>query len=173
MQLHCTAASTALFAALMLSAAPGPAAAQEPRVERLDVIAAGFYVGEPTGQKVPAPGTASGIVNGISKAGFLTSTPAVTAKVGTAFGVEFRVVGQPNNAKVKLRTVWQIPAPGITNPESGNVYRQNTVDFTATTGTIAVRGYRFDKAWEVVPGQWTLQIWQGDRKLLERSFTIQ
>ena len=46
------------------------------------------------------------------------------------------------------------------------------MDFTTAIGSVHWRGYGFDQRWEIVPGVWTIEIWQGDRKLLEHSFTI-
>jgi hypothetical protein len=33
-------------------------------------------------------------------------------------------------------------------------------------------GNGFNQPWEVVPGTWEIEIWQGDRMLLEHRFTI-
>ncbi len=75
-------------------------------------------------------------------------------------------------AEAQLRTVWKIPEPGTRNPHNNNIYRESTSNFTVKTDEIVLRGFGFDEPWEVVPGVWTLQVWQGDRKLLEQSFTI-
>jgi hypothetical protein len=32
--------------------------------------------------------------------------------------------------------------------------------------------YRLTDRWEVVPGVWTLEIWDGDRKLLNQDFLL-
>ena len=150
-----------------------PALAQTPRVDRVEIVDKGFYVAQRTGKTTDAPGSVLGRDNIVTKVRFLRRTPQDSARVGVSFGVRFRTIGHPQNARVGLRSVWKIPAPGIKNPKSGNVYRQSVVNFTTTMGTAHLRGYSFEQPWEVVPGVWTLQIWQGDRKLLERSFTIQ
>ena len=149
-----------------------PAQAQQARGDRLEVVESGFYAARRTG-KTEAPRTATGFTSTIADVEFLKDAPAETARIGTAFGVRFRSFGQRRNAKATLRTVWKIPAPGITNPKTGNTYREDVAQFTTTIGTLHVRGYRFSESWEVLRGTWTLEIWQGDRKLLTQSFAIQ
>jgi hypothetical protein len=34
------------------------------------------------------------------------------------------------------------------------------------------RLYRLTNGWEVVPGIWTLEIWDGERKLLTQDFLL-
>jgi hypothetical protein len=34
------------------------------------------------------------------------------------------------------------------------------------------RLYRLTERWEVVPGTWTLEIWEGDRKLSSQDFLL-
>ncbi len=157
---------------LLLSIWPSLALAQAPRVERIEVIEAGFYTAQETGQTKVAPDSVGRRDTVTNNPKFLKSAPQESARVGTEFGVRFRTIGHPRNAKVELRSVWKIPEPGIKDPKSGTVYRESVADFTTNVGTSHVRGYSFDNPWEVVRGVWALQIWQDNRKLLEHSFTI-
>jgi hypothetical protein len=166
------AALSALAFVVTLAA---PARAQETRIDRLELVEAGFYDSTKaavTGT-IPSTGAAAGTVHEIGDLTLLTVPPAPSARVGIGFGVRFRSIGERNGERAALRSVWKIPAPGINNPSTGNTYRQSVSDFTTTIGSTHWRGYAFDDSWEVVPGEWTLEIWQGDRKLLEKSFTIQ
>jgi hypothetical protein len=158
-------------AVMILTAQSHVVAAQDARIERLRMLESGFYTGEKTGE-VSAPGSVAGHVNELSNLKFLEDPPATTAKVGTAFGVRFRAIGDDDGANVTLRSVWKIPAPGIHNPSNDNTYRQSVTEFKVAIGGVITRGYTFDEPWEVVRGVWTLEIWQADRKLLERDFTI-
>jgi len=151
-----------------------PARADDARIDRIDLIAAGFY--DAAAAKVagtrPAPTAAGGKTNQLADLTLMGETPADTARVGIGFGVRFRSAGGPRGALATLRSVWKIPAPGIRNPENGTTYRESVAEFTTAVGGVHWRGYGFDQPWEVVPGTWTIEIWQGDRKLLEHSFTI-
>lgn len=162
----------ASLAVVALSAAQ--ARGQDMRVDRLEIIESGFYDAAKatvTGT-TPSAGSVTGTVQELREVKLLPEPPATTARVGIGFGVRFRSFGERDGERAMLRSVWTIPAPGIVNPTSGNTFRQSVAEFATTIGTSHVRGYGFDESWEVVPGTWTLEIWQGDRKLLEKSFEI-
>jgi hypothetical protein len=163
--------SLAVFAVL---AALVPARAEEPRIDHVDLVAAGFYdvAAAKVAETIPAPAAAGGKTNQLTDVQLTREPPNDTAHVGIGFGVRFRSSGEPRGAQATLRSVWKIPAPGIHNPDNDNTYRESVVDFTTAIGSVHWRGYGFDQPWEVVPGTWTIEIWQGDRKLLEHSFTI-
>jgi hypothetical protein len=148
------------------------AEAQEPRVERLEVIGAGFLSLEQA-ESTDAPDAVGGKVIRPRNMRFLAEAPAVTARVGTSFGVRFLVAGAPRDARVTLRSIWKIPPPGFTDPQSGKAYKESASNMAAQIGMAYLSAYGFNEPWEIVPGTWTLEVWQGNRKLLERGFTIQ
>jgi hypothetical protein len=145
--------------------------AQQVRVERLDVIGAGFLALEQAATEV-APDAVGGKVIRPRNMRFLAEAPAATAQIGTVFGVRFMVVGTPRDADVTLRTVWKIPAPGFTDPKTGKAYSESISNLPAQIGMAYLSAYGFNESWEIVSGQWTMQVWQGDRKLLEKGFEI-
>ena len=167
-----------LIAAMTLGFAAGlaalmPAHAQEARITRLEVMESGFFTAQRTGVEIPAPGGVGGRSDQVKDIVFLRTAPAVTAQIGTKFGVRLRTVGSTQGELVNLKAVWMIPAPGITNPNSGNTYRESVEVCRVPARGTGVCGYGLDDAWEVVRGVWRLEIWENDRKLLEQSFTIQ
>ena len=165
-----------LFAAFaVLLALAGPARGEDARINRLELVESGFYdAGTVTVLgSILSPGTAAGQTLELGDLRLIAEPPATGARVGLGFGVRFRSLGEPIGARVMLRSVWKIPAPGIHNPGNGNALRESVADFAVVVGDLHMRGYQFDAPWEVVPGTWTLEIWQGDRKLLAKSFAIQ
>jgi len=148
------------------------AKAQQPRIERLEIIGAGFLTYEQAGERTDAPEAVGGKVIRPRNMQFLSDMPAVTARTGTSFGVRFMVLGEPRGEDVALRSVWKIPSPGFTDPKSGKSYKESSSEFTTQIGTAYLSGYGFNEQWEIVSGTWTLQIWQGNRKLLEHDFAI-
>ncbi|HUI98300.1 MAG TPA: DUF3859 domain-containing protein [Xanthobacteraceae bacterium] len=163
----------ATFAVVLAVAAP--AQAEDTRVDRLDLIESGFYETDAATVvgAIPSPGAAAGKTVTLGDVHLAPEPPATGAHVGIGFGVRFRARGEPAGARVVLRSVWRIPEPGIHNPNNGNTYRESVADFAAVVGEPHMRGYQFDQPWEVVAGTWTIEIWQGDRKLLEHSFAVQ
>ena len=160
------------FGAVLMSAAA--AHAQDMRVDRLEVVEAGFYDSKAATVTSTSrvSGTVTGTVDEVAEVKIMAQPPAQTARVGVGFGVRFRSFGEHNGERAILRSVLKIPAPGIVNPATHTTYRESTAEFTTRIGTNHWRGYAFNEAWEVVPGTWTLEIWQGDRKFLEKSFEI-
>jgi hypothetical protein len=158
--------------AVVLSAAP--ARAQDTRVDRLEIIESGFYDAAKTTitGTSPSAGSVTGTVQELGEIKLLPEPPATSARAGVGFGVRFRSFGARDGERALLRSVWKIPPPGIVNPATGSTFRESTAEFATTIGASHWRGYSFDEPWEVVPGTWTLEIWQGDRKLLEKSFEI-
>ena len=151
-----------------------PARAQDMQVDRLEVVESGFYDTAKTTVTgaAPAAGAVAGSVQEVREVTLLAESPATTARVGIGFGVRSRSYGARDGERAMLRAVWKIPPPGIVNPSNGSTFHESVADFTTRIGTSHMRGYSFDEAWEVVPGTWTVEIWQGDRKLLEKSFEI-
>jgi hypothetical protein len=121
---------------------------------------------------IAASTAAGGKTNQLADVALMSETSTEMARVGIGFGVRFRTAGAPRDAEATLRSVWKIPQPGLHNPTNGTIYRESVATFSAAVGGVHWRGYSFDQPWEVVPGTWTIEIWQGDRKLLEHSFAI-
>ncbi len=164
----------ALMSVAVVAAFAAAARAQDMRIDRLELVDSGFYDAGNTkvSATTPSAGTVTGVVQELRDVKLLPEPPASAAKVGIGFGVRFRSFGERNGERAMLRSVWTIPEPGIVNPTNGTTYRESVSEFATTIGTDHLRGYAFEQPWEVVPGTWTLQIWQGDRKLLEKSFEI-
>jgi hypothetical protein len=159
------------LALLLLSACLGEAWAQGGKVERIDIVEAGLYRAQ-TASIAEAPDTASRQRNILSETVLLAPTTRVEAKIGVHFGIRYRVVGRPNNATVKLVSATQYPAPGLKNPKSDSNQTRGEHSLFATIGQINYRGYVFEHDWELVPGAWTFELWDGKRKLASQTFEV-
>jgi Domain of unknown function (DUF3859) len=104
---------------------------------------------------------------------FVSSATDVAGQVGTQFGIEFRIDGNPVGDGVTLHMVLKFPPQGIRNPNTGDTLHTVDMPFpNLKIGALCLLGYGFDNAWEIVPGVWTEQIWYRDRNLAERTFTV-
>jgi hypothetical protein len=153
-------------------------------VQRVDITEYGIYKTEAESFSA-APGTATGKVEEVSDIQLIEATTTVPARVGVEFGFRYKIVGQPNPAAqtgatiagqaaatVNLKNITHIPAPGMRNPQTKNVTMTSVFSQDVKIGAEQVRLYRFIDPWEVVPGIWTLEIWDGDRKLASQSFLV-
>mgnify|MGYP001422915668 CR=1 FL=1 len=160
-----------ILAALALFDVAG-ASAQQGKLDRIEIIQSGLYTAS-VARRDSALGTPTGKAMLVDSPSFYSEETRVPAQMGVRFGFQYRLVGSPAGREVPLRAVWQIPAPGITNPVNGNIYRESARDFTALIGDTQVHGYGFDHPWEIVEGEWVLEIWHGKRRLASRSFVVQ
>jgi hypothetical protein len=163
-------------------------------VDRIDITEYGIYTTD-TAATTTAPGTATGKIDEVANNKLVQSTTTVPARQGVEFGFRYKIIGQPVAAPpqtgttilgmqigaqpvsppvatVNLKYVTHIPKPGMRNPETGNVTLTNVFYQEHKVGKEQYRLYRLTDRWEVVPGVWTLEIWDGDRKLLSQDFLL-
>jgi hypothetical protein len=156
----------------MLGVLLGASLAAAQTVERIDILQSGLYTAAVTGN-VATPGTATGNSHTVGNVQFYQSTDRVPARLGTRFGVNYVIVGNPDGAILEFRQIWRLPAPGLRNPKTGNVYRESPRTVQKTIGDRgALTGYSFDDDWEMVPGPWTCELWLGERLMLTKTFTV-
>jgi hypothetical protein len=159
-----------LLAFLILAVGAGSARAQS-KVDRIDIVEAGIFRAQ-TATIEYAPDTATRQRNVLSGTKLVAATTRIEAKIGVHFGMRYRLVGRPNNATAKLISITQYPAPGLRNPLVGKPQARGEHSLFATIGTINYRGYVFEHDWELVPGIWTFEIWDGQRKLASQAFEV-
>ena len=114
-----------------------------------------------------------GSISTVHDAQLIEKTRNVPAKLGVRFGFRHVVVGKPKGANVTLRKIVTFPPGGLHNPASkeavsrweGNIAR-------ILSGKPNYTDYAFDDPWELVPGRWTIELWDGDRKLASQSFNV-
>ena len=103
---------------------------------------------------------------------FIERTTKIPATRNLTFGFQYLIKGRPQGKKIKIRKTTIFPSSGLENPKTGKTGYKNEVELTAKIGEKVCEGYRFDEEWEMVPGNWTIQIWYGDRKLAEENFNV-
>lgn len=100
-------------------------------------------------------------------------TDKIPATLGVRFGFEYCISGLPKNETVTVRRV--VTHPVVITPD-GKEKRGYTTDSkyeTEADGTIvAVTGYAFDHAFELVPGEWKIEVWYKDRKVANKTFAV-
>ena len=165
----------------LLAAVSCPAAVQAATVVAPEATISGVTVtnaGTYKAQSVSAPSGAgqlspTGTIGTATNWHFVSKTSEVAGEVGTQFGIEFRLEGNPVGDTVTLHMVLKFPPQGIRNPNTGATMHTADVTFPdLKIGALCLLGYGFDNAWEIVPGVWTEQIWYQNRMLAERTFTV-
>jgi hypothetical protein len=159
---------TLLFALLLFA---GSSAEAETRIDRIDIVDKGTYTIE-AGEQTPDKGTPTGEITAVETAKNVASTTDITGRVGLEFGVRYMIVGDPAGATVPLDFVILYPEPGLRDPQESAPVRESRYSRDKKIGATEYLGYGFENDWEIVPGAWTFQIWDKDRKLAEQSFTV-
>jgi hypothetical protein len=157
-----------IFIAFVLLSSFGAADAQV--LKRIDITEYGLYTSK-TDRSIAAPGTALGTESLVSDIRHLESTTTVPGRIDVQFGIRYRLVGS-DGASIRLKKVWIIPAPGLHNPDTGNTTMTEVVYLDRKIGAVHFAGFTFEHSWEIVPGVWTLELWEGDRKLASQGFLI-
>lgn len=95
----------------------------------------------------------------------------IEATLGINFGFHYSLKGAPSGEPVQIKTVIRFPEPGITTPE-GALFKSSEYVVTRTIGGQYYVGYGFDNAWEIVGGEWTIQLWYADSLLIQKTFHV-
>jgi hypothetical protein len=70
-----------------------------------------------------------------------------------------------------LNYVTRFPPSGMVN-DKGQKLEKTQFEWNDTIGQTAVRTYTFDNAWEIVPGDWTMEFYYEGRKIGEKRFSV-
>ncbi|MFN3655881.1 MAG: DUF3859 domain-containing protein [Pseudolabrys sp.] len=150
----------------LLTVCPGWAQAQ---VRGIEIVAYGIYTAEVQSSKRDIRGIKQTTSTNFRRA---VATTAIPAQLGLRFGMQYKVIGAPAGKTISLKSVVVYPPAGLRSPAVAQPILRNETTSTAKIGETTYEGYRFDDPWELVPGPWTIQLWYGDRKLAEQTFTV-
>ena len=158
-----------MFPISVLALMLGLGTAQAQTVDRLEITDFGTYKVEPGNKRENAEGLKTTIARRVEH---LESTTTIPARIGISFGVRYKIVGEPDNAEVTLRKIISFPPPGL-QPSRGKIVPQSESKVETTIGETVADLYTLEDSFELVPGVWTVELWDGERKLLAQSFTIE
>jgi len=103
-----------------------------------------------------------------SKISHLETTSVIPAKRCVNFGFRFRVEGPPEGSRLTFVTHFPVE---VTPPGASRAISSHSKTRVLVPG-IHFQSYGLDFDWEVMPGQWTFELFDGDRKLAEKSFLL-
>lgn len=138
-----------------------------------EILEYGYY--QPVGElkRERNYNTATGYVRTGSEVRLVEQTTDIPLAPGRLFGFKFRIRGFPRD-EVTVNLELVVSHPEIVRPNGTRVsgYRF-PVTLDASGGKVESQtGYKFDKDYEMVAGEWKFQYWQADNLLLEQSFNV-
>jgi hypothetical protein len=139
--------------------------------QKIEILDYGIYTAS-GGSSVDADDSPSGNVLVGRKVKLVKQTEEIPAVLHTKFG--FRFIMPEHLKKEQLRIVYLFP--DIKNPSTGQTLNRFDADvsYGGKDGKDEPVGvlYDFSEKWELVPGEWTFQVFHGNQMLLQKKFTV-
>ncbi|WLI36240.1 DUF3859 domain-containing protein [Pseudomonas sp. FP818] len=99
----------------------------------------------------------------------IQATTVVPAKLGTKFGLRYQLFGKV--AEDTPLTLLYF-TPGIRTADGQRHDKFEVTQKLVPGAPQDVMAYEFTESHEVVPGEWRFMVFQGDRLLTQKSFTV-
>ena len=145
--------------------------AETVRIDRIEVVQAGVYdIQAGISKEDQSVSTGHKVTVRVYKN--LRTGTQIDAKAGTVIGAELTIVGAPRRGKVPIKVVWRYPPPGLINPETKSARTEDEYSDVQVVGETFPVFWGLTQEWHLVPGTWTLEVWHGERKLVEQEFQI-
>ncbi len=158
----------ALFLALLVVFTAAFAVAEDQSTVKMTDY--GIYIRTKPTALIDAPNTQTGVVNDKMKYKFTERTLTVPGAVGTSFGYQWTFSAPAGTPPVEfsMRTIH----PPTKNPKTGETATIDQYTKEYSPNTTMLRGFTFEEEWEIAPGKWTMQVYLGDKVILEKTFTV-
>lgn len=142
----------------------------EHRVERASVLERGIFRANSGGP--PVGHSSFGPITKVRDVSLVKSTPTIPARKSLRFGLRYIITGAPIGGRVEIKLVTRFPELGLLDPVSGVRHHHSEYTIEGVIGAPAYREFRFDRSWEIVPGEWVFEFWQAGRKLGSQKFCV-
>src|SRR6185295_14205561 len=136
---------------------------QTGKIDHVDVLWRGIYTSDTVGSR-DLPGSPSGKRKIGENYKTILMTRSIPMKLGTQFGMKYIVAGEPQGSRARIKIVILFPQKGLRNPANPKTFYRQEYEVWKTIGEETYTGYGFDHDWELVPGPWIYQVWDGNRK---------
>ena len=99
----------------------------------------------------------------------IQATTVVPAKLGTKFGLRYQLLGKVAEDTPLILLYF---TPGIRTADGQRHDKFEVTQKLVPGAPQDVMAYEFTESHEVVPGEWRFMVFQGDRLLTQKSFTV-
>jgi hypothetical protein len=145
------------------------APSQSAGVDRIDITAFGVMSGPPSVRIGMSPSGIEARTAGFSKVAEVTTT--IPACIGIRFGIVFSSAS--DGMPMVVTGIDKFPSPGLRKPGLALPIHENRFARLLIPG---MRNdemwYELDYPWELVPGEWTLELRDGNRLLASKTFRV-
>jgi len=155
-----------LLAALVMTACY----LQRATIDDLQVVEFGTFQKTDERGTMAASGSIQGQAHAVVDAVLLEQTSDIHARRGTSFGLRVSFSGNPSGATLPIRA--KCLHPKFTDPATGRSSEVEEWPGTGVMGRSGYVGYTFDNDWELVPGQWTIEVSVGSTLRVQKTFNV-
>jgi TonB family protein len=100
------------------------------------------------------------------------ATTKIAAKRGKSFGIRFQFDDPVPDAGITYRIVWRFPEKGLVNPATRMRHFAETNERRCRAGQPCTIGWTFAEDWEMVDGNWTVEIWRSGSIVASQVFEV-
>lgn len=119
--------------------------------------------------EIPLKNTPTGTHRVITDFELLKSCDTIPAKLGLIFGISYSIFDSKSDS-VWITSKWHLPDTMMNN--QGQKFQLLTRTRKCDVHNSQITNYKFDERFEMIPGDWTLQLLDGKRLLLEKKFIV-
>ena len=132
-------------------------AAHAQTISKVELQACGIYETNPAAREDDAQ-SATGKRTIVQDNRLVSETSRIPARVGVKFGCQVVLQGAPANAVAEFRAVMRVPRGEASGSQAFRIGEPGYVGYTLRTSE---------------RGPWILEIWVGEQKLAEKTFTAE
>jgi hypothetical protein len=119
--------------------------------------------------------TGDGRVWGVDECRLLHKTDVIPMNLLTSFGVRFilntKLANNDINNIVPINV--KVKHPKYTNPDTNKESVQEEWVSLQAPGKMTYIGYKFDHQYEMVPGEWVIELRHNNELLIEKKYNVQ
>lgn len=157
------------LAACLLVSFVSSANAQQARIDRIDIVEFGIYTSDRKLDSIDAQGVKRNTIDNVRHAATTTTIPL---QKDVQFGYRYKIIGRPEGAQVDIKLVTNYPAPGLRTPSSQKPVMRSERIRKRLIGETSIATYTLEDDFELVPGVWTFEVYDGSSKLVTKTFTL-
>jgi uncharacterized protein DUF3859 len=143
---------------------------QRTTIDDFQIVEFGTFQKSDERGTMAASGSVQGQAHAVADAVLLEQTTDIHAKRGTSFGLRVSFSGNPSGERVSIQA--KCHHPKFTDPATGRSREVEEWPGIGVMGRSGYVGYTFDNDWDLVPGQWTIEVSVGSTFRVGKTFNV-
>lgn len=123
------------------------------------------------GESQPLPSAASPLYHFVSEFELIEQTRLIPARPGLVFGATYLISSADFGAYIPMTMVTRFP-PGGLLADNGMTFAFDRLPCDVENGKTSFQCYSFDHDFEMVPGEWHLELWCKEQIVADHAFTV-